>query len=78
MKLFFLFQVMHKEQKLIGQSAALSELQRELEETNFHCVSLPSPVPEDFPTVTPNTVTVTETLAPLSTLRMPETVNGTA
>ncbi|KAF4518201.1 hypothetical protein B566_EDAN005926 [Ephemera danica] len=72
-------------QLVVSQSPALVQLQQELEETNFRCVTLPSPLdtaelqqnggPTLAATATPS---VADSLALLQALHMPGTVNGTA
>lgn len=78
-------EVLHTEQSLVSQSPALVQLQQELEETNFRCVTLPSPMDTtelqqnggQTHAATP-TPSVADSLALLQALHMPGTVNGTA
>ncbi|CAB3366808.1 Hypothetical predicted protein [Cloeon dipterum] len=40
--------VLHNEQEFVNQNPALAQLQADLEETNFRCVTLPALVPEEL------------------------------
>lgn len=40
--------MLHKEQEFVNKNPALVQLQADLEETNFRCVTLPALVPEEL------------------------------